>query len=49
MKDSERVKHLRKVFVDQAMKYIGVPYAKRYHDEQSKQYLVLDLSTLKGR
>ena len=34
--DPLRVEDLRKKFVSQAMNYIGVPYAKSYHEEGSK-------------
>ena len=34
--NSERLTALRKKFVTQALKYLGVPYAKRYHEPGSK-------------
>eukprot|EP00794_Sanderia_malayensis_P015068 gene15068-16623_t len=36
--DTERVNSLRAKFLKQAMMYIGVPYAKRYHDKESPDY-----------
>eukprot|EP00112_Aurelia_sp_Birch-Aquarium-sp1_P013241 Seg2803.3 transcript_id=Seg2803.3/GoldUCD/mRNA.D3Y31 product="hypothetical protein" protein_id=Seg2803.3/GoldUCD/D3Y31 len=47
--NSERLVTLRKKFVNQALKYLGVPYARRYHEPGSADYdapLYLDCCAL---
>ena len=34
--NSKRAEWLRAKFMSQALKYLGVPYAKKYHEEGSK-------------
>ena len=36
--DNKRVEWLRAKFLNQALKYLGVPYAKKYHEEGSKYF-----------
>jgi len=50
--DNQRVEWLRAKFLNQALKYLGVPYAKKYHEEGSPDYdapLYLDCCALVRR
>ena len=38
--DAKRMEELRQKFLEGLKKYFGVPYAKRYHEEDCKELLI---------